>query len=428
MSLFADAILPAPATDDSSNIASSSSTPPTTVADSASLHSDASKHDAVNLSDDEAAPGLVIPIDIPITTDVIQVVEIEGEAEVASTPPTSPPRRARRARAASPVYNLARLSGTSSHGKRRSKGDIVATSNRRRTTGDIGLGDAEHGTHLSGSLDHDDKSEILRDTINALDLQLAPTSPSTPRSQRRARESPRSLRSTSRLNTGSQATATSVFTLGSKLSKIGKNSRKAVNKGVTRMTRELMRLQDTKEFAHVDDRPVVHTVWSNGKFIDPNATPEPPKPTKKQKVEQEEPEKKEAEKEETEPITNIKIRHTKKYLSNGLYSGQETPKDPYKGLTAAEKKKLTQLPEFASTRVNKVMPMPMFTGLRLLLGGRDFRLPYHVCNPLPPGQPKPDEWKKMTKSMRFSRGLLQGHPPPLTLVLAPGSSKLTEPF
>ncbi|EQL02820.1 SET domain protein [Ophiocordyceps sinensis CO18] len=44
------------------------------------------------------------------------------------------------------------------------------------------------------------------------------------------------------------------------------------------------------------------------------------------------------------------------------------------------------------------MPSPMYTGLRTLIAGRDFKLPYNVCNPLPPGQPKPDEWKRMTKN------------------------------
>jgi histone-lysine N-methyltransferase ASH1L len=86
-------------------------------------------------------------------------------------------------------------------------------------------------------------------------------------------------------------------------------------------------------------------------------------------------------------------------MDKGLYSGQDMPLDVFKGLTAAEKKKLASLPELTATyRVNKLMPPPIYTGLRLLIAGRDFKLPFNVCNPMPPGQPKPDEWKKMTKS------------------------------
>jgi histone-lysine N-methyltransferase ASH1L len=167
----------------------------------------------------------------------------------------------------------------------------------------------------------------------------------------------------------------------------------------TKVPLELRRLQDTKEFAHSDEKPVIYTVWSNGKYVDPNE-PLEPSARKKAKVaiDDEEPEK---EKESSEPITNTKKRRVKKYLDKGLYAGQDAPADITKGLTVAEKKKLVEMPELLpSGRVNKTMPSPMFTGLRMLIAGRDFKLPYNVCNPLPPGQPKPDEWKKMTKSTR----------------------------
>jgi histone-lysine N-methyltransferase ASH1L len=95
----------------------------------------------------------------------------------------------------------------------------------------------------------------------------------------------------------------------------------------------------------------------------------------------------------------MRKRRVKKYLDKGLYAGQEKPLDPVKCLTAAEKKKWALLPELhPNGRINRVMPTPVFNGLRLLVNGRDFKLPYNVCNPLPPGQPKPDEWKKMTRS------------------------------
>jgi histone-lysine N-methyltransferase ASH1L len=167
-----------------------------------------------------------------------------------------------------------------------------------------------------------------------------------------------------------------------------------MEKAETPLSRELRRLQDTKEFAHIDERPVIQSVWSNGKFVDPKA-PAPP-PRKKAEPEPAVEEPKEA---EPEPVSRSRKRRMKKYLDKGLYAGQDAPIDISKGLTVAEKKNLAQLPELIpSGRANKTMPLPMFNGLRMLIEGRDFKLPYQVCNPLPPGQPKPDEWKKMTKS------------------------------
>jgi histone-lysine N-methyltransferase ASH1L len=40
----------------------------------------------------------------------------------------------------------------------------------------------------------------------------------------------------------------------------------------------------------------------------------------------------------------------------------------------------------------------MFAGERLLKMGRDFELPFDIYSPLPPGQPKPNEWRKTNKS------------------------------
>lgn len=47
----------------------------------------------------------------------------------------------------------------------------------------------------------------------------------------------------------------------SALTPIGRRGKKAAEDGLSRVS-------DTKEFAHVDDRPIILTVWSNGKFGD----------------------------------------------------------------------------------------------------------------------------------------------------------------
>jgi histone-lysine N-methyltransferase ASH1L len=358
-------------TDDSSNLASSSSTPPTTVTDSESLHSDTSKHDVITVIDDST---------------VVAVAPALPASDVPS------PRRPQRARASLPVYNLAKLSGTSAHGKRRAKGDIVATRRRRTIAGStLTPGDADVGALDPASTN-----------IDALNLETSPSKRSTPRAQRLARPSPRSLRSVARLagpNSAASAGATPVSSITAKLSaaKRGRNN-KVVGKPV-KLSRELRRLQDTKEFNHIDENPVIHSVWSNGKYVDPSQAVERQRARKRAKVEVAAEIK--VKEESEEPVAQVKKRRVKKYLSKGLYSGQEVTQDITRGLTANEKKQLAQLPELMPRKENKVMPAPIFTGFRILLTGRDFKLPFHVCNPLPPGQPKPDEWKKMTKSMCY---------------------------
>lgn len=310
--------------DESSNLASSSSTPPTTVTDSDSLHSDASK-DVIAVIDDSTVVA-VAPAPLPV-------------AEVPS------PRRPQRARASLPVYNLAKLSGTAAHGKRRSKGDIVADRRRRRTIAGAMLtaGDADVGAALDSSID-------------ALSLAVAVASKKTPRAQRLARPSPRSMRSVARLGTpaAGDVVDSPISSAATKLAAIvTKRGRKPVGRTGVKMSRELRRLQDTKEFSHIDERPVLHSVWSNGKYLDPSQPVERRRPRKNAKVDISEIEVKQEEPEE--PVPQFKKPRVKKYMDHGLYSGQDMPKDMVRGVTAAEKKQLAHLPELMHCKENKFM-------------------------------------------------------------------------
>lgn len=339
----------------------------------------------------ETRPELEPELDAGQQTPIAQAIIVAAQALTAPEPPST--GRSRRARgAAPPVYNLAKLSGTDIHGKRRANGDPVQERRRRTTTGNT----------LTGA------DALVRNGINALDLDWEIRGPSTPRSARTARKvksSPKDELPARRPTRLSGAAVTG--TLTAKMSALGKRSRKTFEKGLSRLSRELARLQDTDEFSHVDKRPVVHTVWSNGKFVDPReieAEAAAPPPRKKAKTASSpEPEKKQEVAEKQEEGTKAGPAqtkgHVKKWLDKGLYAGQEAPADVFKGLTAQEKKKLAQIPELASgTKPNRSLPMPMFGGLRLLLTGRDFKLPYDVCNPLPPGQPKPTAYRTMTRS------------------------------
>ena len=86
----------------------------------------------------------------------------------------------------------------------------------------------------------------------------------------------------------------------------------------------------------------------------------------------------------------------KRWLSQGLYVGQDRDFDPRLTETKNKLKKAssTQVP----AKQRSILPLPMFAGQRTLEVGRDFRLPFDVFSPLPPGQPKPDEWRKTQKS------------------------------
>lgn len=99
----------------------------------------------------------------------------------------------------------------------------------------------------------------------------------------------------------------------------------------------------------------------------------------------------------TLPRQEVPKPKVKRWLSQGLYVGQDRDFDPRLTDTKNKlKKKNSKSPE--KPRENKVLPLPMFAGQRLLETGRDFKLPFEVFSPLPPGQPKPEEWKKTQKS------------------------------
>ncbi|KAI9842351.1 MAG: hypothetical protein M1838_003167 [Thelocarpon superellum] len=90
-------------------------------------------------------------------------------------------------------------------------------------------------------------------------------------------------------------------------------------------------------------------------------------------------------------------RSKKRWLSSGLYVGQTRGFNP-RFTEAKNKLKAASLKVTDATQ-RSIMPLPMFGGERLLETGRNFRLPFDVYAPLPPGQPKPDEWRKKQKNV-----------------------------
>ena len=90
---------------------------------------------------------------------------------------------------------------------------------------------------------------------------------------------------------------------------------------------------------------------------------------------------------------------TKRWLSQGLYVGQDKDFNPR--LTEAKNKLKKAAKPKGIERQRSILPLPMFAGQRAIENGRSFRLPFDIFCPLPPGQPKPEEWKKTHKSKPF---------------------------
>lgn len=88
----------------------------------------------------------------------------------------------------------------------------------------------------------------------------------------------------------------------------------------------------------------------------------------------------------------------KKWLTQGLYVGQKRGYDPRLKPAQNHKKQAGRLTKGLEEE-NSILPLPMFAGEALLERGRNFKLPFDIFCPLPVGQPKPEEWKKIRTSM-----------------------------
>jgi [histone H3]-lysine4 N-trimethyltransferase ASH1L len=95
------------------------------------------------------------------------------------------------------------------------------------------------------------------------------------------------------------------------------------------------------------------------------------------------------------PRKPVPIRKDKRWLKSGLYTGQTRDFDGRLSDSTNKRKHDVAPP----VKENKTLPLPMFAGERIMKYGRDFKLPYDVFSPLPPGQPRPDEWRKTNKNV-----------------------------
>ncbi|KAL2886849.1 Histone-lysine N-methyltransferase ASH1L [Ceratocystis lukuohia] len=393
--------------------------------------------------------------------------------------------RPRRAARASAVYNLCKLSGTDVHGKRAAKGDIVSGRIRRKSAV-AKLASQQTAVAASSVQDVVDSQQQAPVDTTLTPAQQKPASIKAPLSQRessegaastiprlnsfkksvsvqqkstRASSSTPSIHTTAAASTPSSSSAHAIMTRRRRSEPVSalQNKRAVISEPLPRnptanlvdlapktrgLTRELKRLRDTDEFAHIDSKPVLHTVWSNGKmmtlpsrssgrnakaaaasvssavFSYAQNSSKAASPADAASLssfhssftsrlrKDATPADDRSEKERTQDVEQLppvpKKKPVKHYMEHGLYAGQRfTVNDILRSLTAEERREVARHDELApksSDRDNKLLPSPIFNGLRLLLKGRDFKLPYDVFNPLPPGQSKPGDWRKMAKN------------------------------
>lgn len=339
---------------------------------------------------------------------------------------------------------------------------------RRRTiSGETLVASHEGGIAFSTESKVEETREVVEDDIVAQDLQLPPRKLQKSRStmslgpESSLGKKNRATKEEAGRRKSARFTNEPTESLTKKLGVLGKRGRDAIDEASFKIKRELRRLADTNEFAKIETKPVVHEVWSCGKLVTGNEPPkkkkaekaeepvvvhqvwsrgklvtEPPKkkaeepiiihevwscgklvtgnepPKKKAKVEKEK-----AKEPEPEPVEEApKVKKVKKWLNRGLYAGQEAIVDLSNGYTAKERKAMAKAN--AEVKRRSILPLPLWAGQRILLNGRDFKLPFDVCSPLPPGQPKPDEWRKTTKSKppnlpRVSQNMRLTQPRPL---------------
>ncbi|KAG4439762.1 hypothetical protein IFR05_004730 [Cadophora sp. M221] len=371
----ADSVLSAITVDNASNAQSSSSTPPTSIGDSISVSSSSLKLD-----------------------------------EAMTTPAPDTNGRSRRQRSSISTYNVKILSGTAIHApKKFSKDPAVreeSGSRRRTVSGDTLVGSLASSNASPATIEKT-ANQLVQDGVEALDLQWSPKALPRSKSQTSLSTSPRKTAKQRDLERrkSSRPAAEVVQSLTKKLSVLGKRSRQTFDDslagslaGLAKAKRELRNLADTNEFAKIDTQPVLHEVWSNGKLVVPE------NPRKKKKAEEAALAKEKEKQKQKEEALKLAERpkpvgkRQKVWLTKGLYAGQDG--NTLNWFNGSSEKSMRDGEKIAPFKPNSFMPLPMWHGQRLLHTGRDFKLPFDICSPLPPGQPKPDEWRK-TSSNRF---------------------------
>lgn len=99
------------------------------------------------------------------------------------------------------------------------------------------------------------------------------------------------------------------------------------------------------------------------------------------------------------------VKRNKIWLEEGLYVGQERHFNPRLTERKNKAKRQSMAEEGEIKKENRFLPRPMFAGERMLEKGREFDLPWDVYSPLPARQPRPEDYRKTSKSKPCAENL-----------------------
>lgn len=96
----------------------------------------------------------------------------------------------------------------------------------------------------------------------------------------------------------------------------------------------------------------------------------------------------------------VTSRPTKSWVTQGLFAGQDPADKGNRPGSKNRAKRQSQGEANDSKKIRQYLPLPMFSFRERLerIEEPEFRLPFDIFSPLPPGQPRPEDWKKTQKS------------------------------
>ncbi|TKA56559.1 hypothetical protein B0A49_10806 [Cryomyces minteri] len=343
--------------------AAASLTPPTSRDDTASSNGDAPK-----------AALAVAGVEAPVTKGESVKESLEHAQDVDANERTTTRRSSTRSRHSIATYNVKVLAGTARHTptKHTPPSKHVATGSRTVSGETLVNGTADTSTNTSIDLP---TRRVLGDGIKALDLDWRVYSTSGDDKAEPKQSGGLQRRKSTRLDLLTAAVTNAA-------SSLGKRGREAVESGKDKLG-SLRRRQSLrprfKEAQEKDEEPPQKRtrMFPNLKVAEESGSEEEPNTVSQP---------------ETKSASNPTRKPTKTWLAHGLYLGQEPDFDPR--LTET-KNQLKRASKGRAVTKKTALPLPMYTKWQR---ERDFCLPFDVFAPLPPGQPKPDEWKKTSKN------------------------------
>lgn len=314
----------------------------------------ASSNSTPPTSQDDSASILSDATKVDASTDTQQAKPEQEQDQSAR-------RTSRRSRSSISTYNVQILAGTAIHTptKYLEKHTKSVMRQERAVSGD---------TFVNGSVDTKDK--LLDEGAGNLDSEWVDETPTGQLSNET--EGRLKRRKSSRVDLLKEVTRNAMASASSSLGKRGRGALESGRDTLQALRKDTgsSRRRESESTIRVEP-PVKRARLSTASTPEPHTEAEKAQDTARPKV--------------------------KRWETQGLYLGQHRDFDARFAESKNQNKR-----ESAAMGENKILPLPMFAGERLLSlpykEARDFKLPFDVFSPLP-RKAKPEDWKKTSKSM-----------------------------